>query len=71
MAKISAFTTPPPRPGVQIFPLPKARAIRLEWERLKSVTEGFVAECEAGDFQTLRKVVAQTLRPVAALSSVA
>ena len=48
----------------------EARAIRSEWERLKSVTEGFVAGCEAGDFQTLRKVVAQNLRPVAALSAV-
>ncbi len=47
----------------------EARAIRSEWERLKSVTECFVAGCEAGDFQTLRKVMAQNLRAVAALSA--
>lgn len=46
----------------------EARQIRARWEELKSVTEGFVAACEEGDFDRLRKqAVKQTgqnhLRP--------
>jgi hypothetical protein len=32
----------------------EARDIRQRWEELKSVTEGFVAACEAGDFDSIR-----------------
>jgi hypothetical protein len=32
----------------------EARQIRARWEELKSVTEGFVAACEEGDFTKLR-----------------
>ena len=33
---------------------PEAGQIRARWEELKSVTEGFVAACEEGDFACLR-----------------
>jgi hypothetical protein len=32
----------------------EARQIRARWEELKSVTEGFVAGCESGNFDSLR-----------------
>ena len=32
----------------------EAKQIRARWEELKSVTEGFVASCEIGNFDTLR-----------------
>jgi hypothetical protein len=35
----------------------EARQIRQRWEELKSVTEGFVACCENGNFNSLREVV--------------
>jgi hypothetical protein len=31
----------------------EAKAIRKRWERLKSLTEGFVRACEAGDFHAI------------------
>jgi hypothetical protein len=31
----------------------EARAIRRRWEKLKSLTEGFVRACEAGDFRAI------------------
>ena len=34
----------------------EARQIRQRWEELKSVTEGFVACCENGNFNSLREV---------------
>jgi hypothetical protein len=33
---------------------PEARNIRVRWEELKSVTEGFVQCCEEGNFQPLK-----------------
>lgn len=33
----------------------EAQQIRARWEELKSVTEGFVAGCEKGDFDHIRK----------------
>ena len=33
----------------------EAEGIRARWEELKSVTEGFVACCEEGNFRTLRE----------------
>jgi len=38
----------------QITPA-EATQIRARWEELKSVTEGFVAGCESGDFGPLKK----------------
>lgn len=35
----------------------EARSIRARWEELKSVTEGFVRNCEQGDFGALKKEV--------------
>jgi hypothetical protein len=32
----------------------EAKQIRARWEELKSVTEGFVASCENGNFDSLR-----------------
>ena len=32
----------------------EAKQIRARWEELKSVTEGFVASCEEGNFDSLR-----------------
>jgi len=32
----------------------EARKIRARWEELKSVTEGFVACCEEGNFSALK-----------------
>jgi hypothetical protein len=37
----------------------EARQIRARWEELKSVTEGFVAACEEGDFDRVRKHAAK------------
>jgi hypothetical protein len=34
---------------------PEAKKIRARWEELKSVTEGFVACCEEGNFGALQK----------------
>ena len=34
---------------------PEARKIRARWEELKSVTEGFVACCEEGNFSVLKQ----------------
>lgn len=34
---------------------PEARQIRARWEELKSVTEGFVACCEQGNFRPLQE----------------
>lgn len=36
-----------------------ANQIRQRWEELKSVTEGFVACCENGNFNPLRGIVAE------------
>lgn len=36
---------------------PEARKIRLGWEDLKSVTEGFVASCENGNFDSIRRTL--------------
>jgi hypothetical protein len=33
----------------------EAKAIRRRWEKLKSLTEGFVRACENGDFQAIEK----------------
>jgi hypothetical protein len=33
---------------------PESKQIRARWEELKTVTEGFVACCEAGDFSPIR-----------------
>jgi hypothetical protein len=33
----------------------EAKTIRARWEELKSVTEGFVACCEKGNFAALRE----------------
>jgi transposase len=38
----------------------EARQIRARWEELKSVTEGFVACCEEGNFQSLKEKVASS-----------
>jgi hypothetical protein len=38
----------------QITPA-EAKQIRARWEELKSVTEGFVAACEGGNFRALKK----------------
>ncbi|HZI33297.1 MAG TPA: phage regulatory CII family protein [Candidatus Binatia bacterium] len=35
----------------------EARQIRARWEDLKSVTEGFVASCENGNFDSLRNSI--------------
>jgi hypothetical protein len=37
--------------------LAEAEKIRERWEELKSVTEGFVAGCEEGDFDSLRAAI--------------
>jgi hypothetical protein len=37
----------------------EARQMRARWEELKSVTEGFVAACEEGDFDRLRSHAAK------------
>ncbi len=41
----------------------EAEQIRDRWEELKSVTEGFVACCEQGNFRALRDKGAQPLNP--------
>ncbi|MEK7686041.1 MAG: phage regulatory CII family protein [Verrucomicrobiota bacterium] len=38
----------------------EAKTIRARWEELKSVTEGFVACCEEGNFGPLKKELAPT-----------
>ena len=35
----------------------ESKQIRARWEELKSVTEGFVASCEIGNFDSLRAAV--------------
>lgn len=42
----------------QITPT-EAKKIRARWEDLKSVTEGFVASCENGNFDSLRKAASE------------
>src|SRR5215472_15768058 len=42
----------------QITPM-EAKQIRARWEELKSVTEGFVAGCEEGNFGALKKEAAR------------
>jgi hypothetical protein len=42
----------------QITP-PESKQIRARWEELKSVTEGFVAGCEEGDFGALKTEAAR------------
>jgi hypothetical protein len=37
----------------------EARAIRRRWERLKSLTEGFVRACENGNFQAIEAQAAK------------
>ena len=37
----------------------EAKAIRRRWERLKSLTEGFVRACEKGDFHALGEQAAK------------
>jgi len=37
----------------------ETKEIRARWEELKTVTEGFVAGCEQGDFDPLRKHAAK------------
>jgi Phage regulatory protein CII (CP76) len=44
----------------QITPA-ESRQIRARWEELKTVTEGFVACCEEGNFGPLKKEVAKAL----------
>ena len=36
----------------------ESKQIRARWEELKSVTEGFVACCEKGNFNQMKKQVA-------------
>jgi len=38
----------------------EAKAIRRRWEDLKSVTEGFVRQCEEGNFAELKQAVAKS-----------
>src|SRR5271169_1178480 len=38
----------------------EAAQIRSRWEELKSVTEGFVAGCEEGDFGPMKEGIART-----------
>jgi transcriptional regulator with XRE-family HTH domain len=38
---------------------PEAKAIRRRWEKLKSITEGFVRSCEKGDFHALGEQAAK------------
>jgi len=42
---------------------PEAKKIRARWEELKSVTEGFVACCERGNFSQLKEKAAQVSTP--------
>lgn len=52
--------------GEKVVPA-EARQIRARWEELKTVTEGFVAACEEGDFAQLRSHAAKHLaRPAPA-----
>jgi hypothetical protein len=41
----------------------EAKEIRARWEELKSVTEGFVACCEDGNFDHIRNHAARHARP--------
>ena len=41
----------------------EAREIRARWEELKTVTEGFVAACEQGDFGSIKTEVARRAGP--------
>jgi len=46
----------------------EAKAIRRRWEDLKSVTEGFVRQCEEGNFAKIKEEAARpeaTSRPAA------
>jgi hypothetical protein len=40
----------------------ESKQIRARWEELKSVTEGFVACCEEGNFHPLRNVPVKTVK---------
>ena len=44
----------------------EARQIRDRWEELKSVTEGFVACCEEGNFSALREAHKKAEKPATA-----
>ena len=41
----------------------EAKQIRARWEELKTVTEGFVAGCEQGDFVQVRNHAAKGTKP--------
>src|ERR1035441_4681186 len=43
----------------------EAKQIRSRWEELKSVTEGFVAGCEKGDFVNIRNHAAKHAAAIA------
>ena len=43
----------------------EAKQIRARWEELKSVTEGFVAGCEKGDFDHIRDHAARRATAIA------
>ena len=43
----------------------EARTIRARWEELKSVTEGFVAACESGNFRPAESAAPSTAKPAA------
>jgi len=43
----------------------EAKQIRARWEELKSVTEGFVAGCEKGDFDHIRDHAARSATVIA------
>jgi hypothetical protein len=43
----------------------EAKQIRKRWEELKSVTEGFVASCEEGNFDSLRQKNGKQKTPTA------
>ena len=41
------------------FRTPESKQIRARWEELKTVTEGFVACCEKGNFDHIRNHAAR------------
>ena len=51
-------SSPPPRPTTRSRQ-PEAKEIRARWEELKTVTEGFVACCEQGNFGHIRNHAAK------------
>lgn len=42
---------------------PESKQIRARWEELKTVTEGFVACCEQGNFDSIRRVHSKRMAP--------